>query len=178
MLWRKGAVIAVLVTATSLGLTACDQNMSQGPVALQRDGNDLAVAICADIDAKSMLIESWASGNGTPTETVLDAAGVATIRSGDVFLTGESVEGLTTFNWTQPATEPGRNFAIQILPRSSNADDINATFTIGKDGLSESVWLHPDGQETTNPANRVAVSSSRMSRGARAPQADRWRRRN
>ncbi len=134
-----------------LGLSACDPDMSQGPVALRRDGGDLSVAVCEDIEAKSVLIETWARGNGTPSETVLDATGAANIRAGSVFTTGIPIEGLTVIDQNLPTIEPGDNFAVQIISTGSHTDDVNATFTAGQNGLSESLWLHPDGRETAEP---------------------------
>ena len=147
----KPAALALVGVLTLLGLSACDQNMSQGPVALKRTGEELVVAVCEDIGAKSVLIETWAGGNGTPTATVLDAAGAITFQTGSVFSTRASLEGLTVIDRNPPAMDPRDNFAVQILSTSSSADDINATFTVGENGLSESLWLHPDGRETAEP---------------------------
>ncbi len=109
------------------------------------------VAVCEDIEAKSVLIETWAAGNGTPTETVIEAAGLATFDSGSSFSVGSSIDGLAIVDQTPPAMEPRDNFAVQVLSTRETTDDINATFKLGEDGLSESLWLHPDGRETTEP---------------------------
>jgi len=148
---KRVAALVCLGIAVISGLTACDQNMSQGPVAIKRDGSELYVAVCENIEAKSVLVETWARGNGTPTTTVLDATGVADLQNGSVFPVSESVEGLTALDRNPPAIRAGDNFAIPILSNGSQGDDINATFTVGDSGLSESLWLQPDGRETAEP---------------------------
>jgi hypothetical protein len=140
-----------LVAATVLGLTGCDQNMAQGPAAIQRDGDDLVVVVCEDIDVRSVLVETWGSGDGTPTEIVLEASGSAPLQAGFRFSTGQGVDGLVTQTRTSPSVDPGANIAVQILASGSTEGDINATFTVGQDGLSGSLWLHPDGRETDVP---------------------------
>jgi len=151
-LWfvSRGPILMFLGAAMVLALTACDRNMSQGPLSLKREGEDLVVAVCEDVEAKSVLVETWASGNGTPTSTVLDASGEATLLSGSAFSTRASVAGLVVVDQNAPAMNPGDNFAVQILSTKAGARDINATFTVGDDGLSEDLWLHPDGRETVD----------------------------
>lgn len=148
---RNLLAIGGLAAVTALTLTGCDQNMAQGPAALQRDGTDLVVAVCEDIQVASVLLETWASGNGTPTETVLEATGSVTVQSGSTFSTREGLDGLNVSSQMSPRMESGDNFALQILASRSSDDDINATFTVGESGLSDSLWLHPDGRETADP---------------------------
>ncbi len=146
-LWLFGG----LAGAAVLGLTGCDQNMADGPAAIQRDGDNLVVAVCEDIQVGSLLIETWAAGNNTPSETVLEATGSARLPAGFQFSTGRGIDGLVIETRTSPSVDPGANIAVQILDSGSNEGDINATFTIGQTGLSGSLWLQPDGRETDDP---------------------------
>lgn len=140
-----------MVGATALLLSGCDQNMAQGPATIQRDGDDLILAFCEEIQVGSVLIETWASGNGTPTLTVLDASGSRFVPDRTELTVDELAIGLSVTTQTRPPLNPRDNLAVQLLPADSADQQINATFTIKDEGLSETLWLHPDGRESTDP---------------------------
>lgn len=75
------AVTAVLVGAMTVSLAGCFENFALGPVAIQRDGTELLIAVCDDIEIRSVFIETRASGFGAPIETVLDATGSLALES-------------------------------------------------------------------------------------------------
>lgn len=140
-----------VVGAIAVLLSGCDQNMAQGPVAIQRDDDALVLVFCREIQVGEVLIETWASGNGTPTITVLDAGGLRLITEREALTIDQLALGLSVATQTSPPLNPRDNLAVQLLPADSADEQINATFTIKDDGLSETLWLHPDGRESTNP---------------------------
>lgn len=47
--------------------------------------------------------------------------------------------------------EAGDSITVQLLPSNPNESTFTAAFTIGDQGLSETTWLRPDGDETDGP---------------------------
>ena len=145
----NAAKAALLACVVVVALTACDPNMSQGPAAIRRDGAELVIAICADIGAEELYLDTWAAGNGTPTITVIEATGLAVFPKGSEITTGGSMGGLVAEAQVAPPMYPGDNVHLQIL--STGSEDINAAFVLGEAGLSEAKWLHSDGRESAEP---------------------------
>lgn len=145
------AVTAVLVGAMTVSLSGCFENFALGPVSLQRDGTELRVAVCDDIEIGSLVIETWAGGQGTPTQTVLDATGPLALESGSWLSVSELADSLTVSTQALAPMNPGDAIVVQLLSADARESDVNAPFTIGEDGLSETTWLRPDGRETDGP---------------------------
>ena len=138
------AVTVVLVGAMTVSLSGCFENFALGPVAIQRDGTDLLIAVCDDIETR-------ASGFGAPIETVLDASGSLALDSRSWISVSELTGTFTVTTQAPIPMNPGDSILVQLLPTSSAEDDFTAGFTIGGDGLSETTWLRPDGRETDGP---------------------------
>ena len=148
---KRLATVSAAAVLLTVVLAGCDQNMVLGPAAIQRRGSDLIVAVCRSIDAASVTLDTWASGLGTPTQVVLEATGNLHLPAGSEFSTSDPPDGLVVATHSSPAMGARDNFTLQILSVRSSEQDINATFTLGNSGLSESLWLHPDGRETAEP---------------------------
>lgn len=147
----KAAFALPIVGAIAFLLSGCDQNMFQGPAAIQRDGAELVVAICRDIEIGTVLIETSASGFGTPIETILSASGSRLISARSELTVREVASDLSVSIRAEAPLDPGDELAVQFLPAESTDQQISATFTIKEEGLSETLWLHPDGRESTDP---------------------------
>ena len=147
----SSAVTAVLVGAMTVPLAGCFETVALGPVSLQRDGTELVVAVCDDIQIGSLVIETWASGQGTPTQTVLDATGSLALESRSWLSASELADSLTVSTQAAAPMNPGDAIVVQLLSADARESDVNAAFTIGEDGLSETTWLRPDGRETDGP---------------------------
>jgi len=141
----------VLASAMTVSLAGCFDNFALGPVSLQRDGTELLVAVCDDIEIGSVVIETWASGPGAQTMTVLDATGSLALESRSWLSVSEMADKLTVSTQATASMDPGDALVIQFLSANTREPDFNAAFTIGDGGLSETKWLHPDGRETDGP---------------------------
>lgn len=132
-------------------LSACDDNMFQGPAAIQRDGAELILATCIDIEVGSVLIERADAGSGTPIENLLVASGRKLLLAGTESTVQQLASGLEVSTLVEVPLSPGDYLGVQILPANPADQQISAAFTIKDEGLSDTLWLHPDGRETVEP---------------------------
>jgi hypothetical protein len=135
----------------TLSLTGCFENFALGPVSLQRDGTELLIAVCDDIEIGSVVIQTWTSGPGTPTKTVLDATGSLALESRSWLSVSEMADQLSVTTQAAAPMNAGDAIVVQMQAANSRESDFNAAFTIGDEGLPESTLLHPDGRETDGP---------------------------
>lgn len=144
-----GLIVPMLITGCSIL-----ERPSNSPVAIQRQGDNVAVAFCNAVTVSYVLIEERNLREELPWSIVWEFETNVEISQGDSLSTDPTI--------TSPI--PGE---IRKIPRLMAGDQVrvfvahpgpgtrrqavNSTFYIDEQGLSENDWLHPDGSTTSAP---------------------------
>jgi hypothetical protein len=147
---RSMGAICVALTVI-ICLSGCDTNAFQGPLAIQRDGDKLRIAVCVTRTIESGYAEERNDSENKPWARFWEANGEATLTRGQSFSTSESIDGFANVLSVDPELAPGSKLAITLVAADSDGN-LSADFSSGgQERLSETTWLHPDGRETTEP---------------------------
>jgi len=146
---------SVALVASALLLTSCSfpaWEQRQGGAAIQRNGNDLVIALCKSIVADTALMGE------RNVEEDIDWSEFWSFRDG-----GELNEGALLSTdpalsppfpdevRRQPRLHPGDG--IEVLLSEDGGSAIHAIFKIRPEGLSESEWLQADGSVSSSPCS-------------------------
>lgn len=147
---RWVAVAVVFALGCLYGCSELTQVTTGRPLAIQRDGVDLIVVMCDDVEVSGVTMqEREYPGSWT---TFWEFEKMLTLRSGErLALSQADAIGV------EPGHEPDMtaNHELGIYfhvdqPGGDLQDELGATFLIGEHGLSETVWLRDDGSETSS----------------------------
>lgn len=125
------ATAAVVVTCLSSCWTAWPSPRDE-PTSIKRDGTELVVTFCADVEA-------------------------------DMFELLQTDPGVTPYLPSEPIRFtphllPGDQIAINgwVMIPEGGISVVSAEYQIGPDGLSDTMWQHPDGSLTAQPCETSA----------------------
>ena len=147
---QSAAMIATSISMSTflvLSLSGCDNNFSNGPISIIRDGSEIKIAACIDLTYDRITADQRNYAEQRPWSVLWEEERSGSLASGDTI----------TSNAADPSIESGGNPQFSrgddILIIFYGSDDVVAQFSIGPSGLSESRWLHPDGTETDQPCH-------------------------
>lgn len=138
-------VIAGIIAANVSG---CVENLSPMDLAVQAAGDSLVVTFCTEVRATNISMSERESAWAGPGEKFVSYEGPELrFANGDKLVPGQptEVELIAT-----PLLDPGSELYILMLGSSSDYET-SGDFVIPEAGLSETLWLHPNGTETALP---------------------------
>ena len=124
-------------------LTSCQlifDEAGQGPIAIQRDGDQIRIGVCEHFVVNEVLLSE--PGNDGRLVDRWDFETWFAADSGTSF-TQHDLDPATPS--PEPEMRPGTSLVLNLVGLDST---IEGTFEIGGEGLSETLWMHPDGTET------------------------------
>jgi hypothetical protein len=140
-------VIAVLLSVMSVTLTACDNNVFRGPLALRDSGDGLEIAVCstvrvssvrASFDPLNQIKRNW--------QLFWEASGEADLVSGTVVKPVEGLSGLDSVATAVPDLIPEGELDITFEGAvAQGSERASAVFVIPHEGIPATGWLRPDG---------------------------------
>lgn len=122
-------------------------------LAVQRDGSDLLVAVCGDIEATHLAMEERNLSEGDEWVTFWERDSFA-VKSGEVLSTAEGAfPGAGDTLKVAPRMLPGDMIRITITRAGPEGGIIGASqqFYVPDGGLSQRAWLLPNGTEAPQP---------------------------
>ena len=144
-----GALVGVALVTV---LTSCDPVYSRDPIAIQRDGPSLVVAVCEPIIATDILLEQRGPDTSRKWVSFYEAHGSIDVRTGDIFSTAEHAPapaGMVIR--TDPHFTAGTEYAFLFADNNKPYRSASNTFEIGDDGVPHDSWLQWDGTLTESP---------------------------
>lgn len=145
--------IGIGVGALLLGLSGCQltQHPTGQPVVIQRDGSNIVVAVCADLEVEGITMQQREYPGAW--ETFWEFEKTMDIHDGDE-ISPSNAEELGVSEGTEPEMTANREIAVfldgELKPGWGN---VTATFLIGEEGLSETMWLHDDETVSAQPCS-------------------------
>lgn len=149
VLKRRLTLVAITV-ACGLALSSCDfllENPADGPVAIIRAGDSVRDAVCDPVSIVGVRMSQ--RGEVGAWSVFWQFEKQLALSSGDVLASADA-DALGVDAGANPAMAP-RDDILVVLDQGDTA--VRAQFTIGGDGLSETLWLHPDGTQTSEPCS-------------------------
>lgn len=136
------SVSAILII---LALAGCDNNFFKDPIAIQRDGDHLLIAVCTDVDAESIHAEVRHLSESNSWSVFIDSTTQMSMPSGSIISTAD----FSAAEAHPPSFQPNTQIFVSIDSVEDGGSQA-ADFTLGED-LSETHWLQPSGDETVEP---------------------------
>jgi hypothetical protein len=141
--------IAVALTAAAIvgSLSGCER-VFVGPLAVKRDGQQLLIAVCTDVVSTRLLAESRNVEANKPWVRFVDVSETFAFSSGQIVSTGTGGD-VSVSQSVQPDLSSGSDIVVTLQAKKSTG--FGAAFEIRGGALSETKWLHPNGDLTTLP---------------------------
>jgi hypothetical protein len=149
-----GLLAVVLGCLIASSLSACDNNLARGPLALKRDGSHLLIAVCTDIRPVTIYGDFKNESQGRGLKEYLDGKGTIDFHRGDVVSTAEDWPGMAFSVRRDPDMTAGASISVSFTP-VDRMGQFTATFGVHDRTLSSTRWLHPDGTTTKAPCTGV-----------------------
>lgn len=139
-------ILAALALLLTLSLAGCE-TYARGPAVVSREGANLLIAPCVEMNLKSGMASYEAGGDAV---IFWDVEGSAHLSPGEALSLSEQSDGLSGDIGTIPVDE----VSWLIVRLTDDKVDFNAGFR-GESipGLEEGEWLHTDGRVTTAPCD-------------------------
>lgn len=149
--WALRMACAAATLAVTISLSGCQllEHTTGQPIAIKRDGSGISVVVCADLEARGVTMKEREYPGAW--ETFWDFEKTLSLRTGDDISPSRAEEfGIA------PGSEPQltANHEIAVFVHGEEEPgwgEVTATFLIGADGLSETVWLHDDETVSSQP---------------------------
>lgn len=123
-----------------------------GPISITRQGSELVIALCSDIHANKINVETKVGRLVGAWSTVWLANGRADLTDGETIRVGQDVPGMNTEALEPIQLDPGIWIAISITSANvSETPNIVGSFVLGEGGLLENSWLRSDGTVAAEP---------------------------
>jgi len=140
-------------------LSACflaDQ-ATNGYATVKRDGPDLFIAVCTDVQVGSISFGEEGSSVAEGDKAFWEAeTSVRTLRRGDVLSTNPDVTPAIPGEYRRsPKLEAGGTIFVALSKSQEAVAGITALFEIPENGLSSSHWLHENGNTTRDPCDGI-----------------------
>lgn len=131
-------------------LSGCER-VGLGAASISRDGDDLLVAVCQEIDVQRIYAEWSAPEHDNRSQPFLDAEGALKLSPGSILNLGSMPSGLDG-DVESPDLDNATAISINFLGIRETGN-LAATFGDGRSMLviSDAQWLHPNGATSTNP---------------------------
>lgn len=144
------AVVVLVITAAGCSIL---ERPSNEPVAIRKNGSHLEVAFCSDIEASYLRLDERNVSDGLSWSTIWEFEASKDFARGDVLSTDPSSTPLLGETRTTPRLIPGDQVHLFVAHPGpgTRRQVVNSNFYLGKDGLSDRDWLHPDGTVTKSP---------------------------
>lgn len=148
------AALTVLVVGT---LTGCEIGPDRdAPVSIKRSDKALVVAFCSDFEVDRIAMEERDRSAGGRWSNFWEGQGRAAVRAGDTFSTAQEATGLfDTETRLEPDLEANSEVYVVVDYVGEGDSIIRASFRIGADGLSDSLWLKTNGTESEKPCGGI-----------------------
>lgn len=139
------ALTGALIVVT---LSGCER-VFDGPAAVKRDGQHLLIAVCADVLATEIYASSRNVTTQKPWIRFIDFSEPTALSSGQIVSTGTGSD-MSVSQSAQPDLSSGADLLVTVVSSRESAG-FGAAFEIRGGALSETNWLHTNGDLTTTP---------------------------
>lgn len=132
-------------------LSGCEPNIYDGPVAISQGPAGLRVAVCEDVDIKSIQVLVRPHTDHGDWETIWSATGSGHVGDNDPFLLSDGIVGLTPKPISVPSLAGGQVLDIYINNFVDADQTVLASFIVPTTGMPSEKWLSPAGAISPAP---------------------------
>jgi len=154
---RRLAKFGLIGAAVTGALTACfpvTVPMGQGPMSLQRDGTSIRIAVCEDMNLTSLKGLERQLESPSEWSVFLEAEGALSLTAGDVITITSVQEHLEVGVAREPQIQAARDIEILLQGAAEDGSENRlGVFRLPASGLSETAWLHANGEEAAGPCD-------------------------
>jgi len=141
-----------LIVLAPLGLSACDNNLWQGPLAVRGSDQSLEIAVCTSGPIDEIVANYRNLSTNLDWVHFWEAKAPLDVSRGDVFVNG-AIAGAQIGRYTLPELPAGTEMDVAFYLNDSPV--ASAVFKVPTTGLPADEWLHPDGAKRPEPCEPV-----------------------